>query len=56
MPETMRILLINAVNPHVAWETRFPHLGFGYMVASVRKHLREAKIEFQAVKNVVFES
>jgi len=51
MSETMRVLLVNSVNPHVAWETRFPHLGFGYLVSSVRKHLADAKIVFKIVQD-----
>ncbi len=41
-----RILLVNAVNPAVEVETRYPNLGLGYLAASVRKHIPDEIITF----------
>ena len=51
--EPIRILLVNAINPNVAWETRFPHLGFGYLVSAVRRRLPQVQIEFQIIQDNV---
>lgn len=46
MNKPLRILLVNAVNPNVEVETRYPNLGLGYLVSSVRKNLPQANIKF----------
>ena len=46
MKNSTRILLVNAVNPAVEVETRYPNLGLGYLAASVRKHIPEENITF----------
>ncbi|MGA2191991.1 MAG: radical SAM protein, partial [Nitrospirota bacterium] len=42
----MRILLVNALNSEVEVESRYPSLGMGYLVSSVRKALPGEKLEF----------
>ncbi len=49
MAERPRILLINAIDSRAEVERRYPSLGLGYLVSSVRKHLAEAEIEFRIV-------
>ncbi len=49
MLERPRILLINALEPRVEVERRYPGLGLGYLVSSARKHLPEARIDFRIV-------
>ena len=43
----VRIMLVNAVNPHVEVESRYPNLGLGYLVASVRAHFPDAGVGFK---------
>ena len=45
--QPLRILLINAINPRVEVENRYPGLGLAYLVSSARKALPEANIEFR---------
>lgn len=52
----MKILLINAINPHVEIETRYPQLGLGYLVNYVRKKLGNNTHEFKIVDNNVEET
>jgi anaerobic magnesium-protoporphyrin IX monomethyl ester cyclase len=47
VPEAARILLVNAINPNVAWETSYPNLGLGYLISSVRQRLPGERIEFR---------
>jgi len=47
MPENLRILLVNAINPNVEVEARYPNLGLGYLAASVRKALPELPVLFR---------
>ena len=47
MSQPLRILLINAINPRVEVENRYPGLGLAYLVSSARKALPEANIEFR---------
>lgn len=49
MSGTFRILLVNAINPHVEAERRYPPLGLGYLASSVRKHLPELRTELRIV-------
>ena len=44
-----KILLVNSVNPDVEVETRQPHLGLAYLVASARKALPDLDLEFACV-------
>jgi len=53
MSDELKILLINAINPRVEVECRYPGLGLGYLAASARKYLPNARIEFRiADRNV----
>jgi len=47
MRDEIRILLINAINPMVEVEGRYPGLGSAYLAASVRKHLPGVDIKFR---------
>lgn len=43
--EPTRILLVNAVNPYVEAQNRYPALGLGYLVAMLKKHFgREVEV------------
>lgn len=53
MREPPRILLIDVIDPRVEVESRYPGLGLGYLVSSVRKHLPEARIDFRIVNGDV---
>ena len=44
-----RILLINAIHPHVEVEQRQPPLGLGYLVSRLRKHFGKGVFEFRIV-------
>jgi len=52
----MKILLINAINPHVEIETRYPQLGLGYLVNYIREKLGHSAHEFKVVDNNVEET
>jgi radical SAM superfamily enzyme YgiQ (UPF0313 family) len=41
---TMRIMFINAINPFLEVQYRFPQLGLGYLAASLRKHFEDIQI------------
>src|SRR3990172_12058694 len=43
--ETLRILLVNALNPRVEVESRYPSLGMGYLASAARKAL-PGRLEF----------
>lgn len=53
MGERPRVLLINAIDPRAEVERRYPSLGLGYLVASVRRQLPEAGIDFGIVDDHV---
>ncbi|MFH0938412.1 MAG: radical SAM protein [Planctomycetota bacterium] len=53
MSEMRRILLVNACDASVAYESRFPHLGLGYLIASARKHLPDAGLTFRIAESNV---
>ena len=55
MKQTVRILLINAINPNVENETRYPGLGLGYLVSYTRKHLSEFNITFKIIDRKIEE-
>lgn len=42
----VRILLINAINPYIEVERRYPGLGLAYIASSMRKNLPDVKIDF----------
>jgi anaerobic magnesium-protoporphyrin IX monomethyl ester cyclase len=44
--DSLRILLINSINPHVEVENRYPNLGLGYLASSLRRALPELDIQF----------
>jgi len=47
MKKSLKILLINAINTSVETETRYPHLGFGYLIAYSRRSLPDLKLDFK---------
>jgi radical SAM superfamily enzyme YgiQ (UPF0313 family) len=47
MTRGLRILLVNAVNPDVEVEHRYPNLGLGYLVASVRAQFSDLDVTFK---------
>lgn len=49
----IKFLFINAVDPSKEVETRYPPLGIGYLVGSLRKHFGEDAIEFKVVDSNV---
>lgn len=53
MSGSPRVLLINAIDPRAEVERRYPSLGLGYLVASVRKQLPEARVDFRIVDSDV---
>jgi radical SAM superfamily enzyme YgiQ (UPF0313 family) len=55
LSEPLRILLVNAINPNVEVESRYPGLGLAYLVSSVRKELPEANIEFRISDSAIIE-
>ncbi len=49
----MKVLFINAINPIVEVEQRYPNLGIGYLISSLRKHFGENVFDFRvADKNI----
>ena len=56
MNETVRILLINAINPNVENETRYPGLGLGYLVSYARKHLLELNLSYRIIDRKIEET
>ncbi len=49
MKTPFRVLLINAINPVVEVEVRYPHLGLGYLVSYVRKFYSESEVIFKII-------
>lgn len=47
MNTKIKVLLINAINTGVEVESRYPHLGFGYLISYAQKVLPEAEIDFR---------
>lgn len=47
--KSLRILLVNAINPYVEVERRYPNLGLGYLIASARKSIPRMDIDFRIV-------
>lgn len=45
----IQFLFINAIDPSKEIETRYPPLGIGYLVSSLRKHFDKDVIEFKAI-------
>jgi anaerobic magnesium-protoporphyrin IX monomethyl ester cyclase len=54
----IKVLLINAINPEVEIETRYPNLGLGYLVSALRNHFGKEAFDFKIidrdVKNAIF--
>jgi len=44
-----KILLINAINPIIEVEQRYPNLGLGYLVSSLRKHFGKEILDFKII-------
>ncbi|HBM15197.1 MAG TPA: hypothetical protein DD381_02460 [Lentisphaeria bacterium] len=55
MDNCIRILLINAINPNIEVESRYPNLGLGYLVASVHSFLRDKNIIFKIIDDNIHE-
>ena len=49
----MKILFINAIIPYKEVQNRWPNLGFGYLVASLRQHFGKTAIQFNIIDNNV---
>lgn len=49
----IKILFINAINPLVEVEKRYPNLGIGYLIGSLRKHFHESNFDFRIIDNNV---
>lgn len=49
----IKVLLINAINPHNEVERRQPSLGLGYLASSLRKVFGEGFFEFRMIDNNV---
>lgn len=47
----MNVLLINAVDTSVEVETRYPNLGFGYLVSALRSRFGSSEINFKIIDN-----
>jgi len=45
----MKILFINAINPLVEVEKRYPNLGIGYLVSSLRNYFNKIDFDFKIV-------
>jgi radical SAM superfamily enzyme YgiQ (UPF0313 family) len=53
MSEPLRVLLVNAINPRVEVERRYPNLGLGYLVSSARRALGDEAVEFRIASSGV---
>ena len=49
----VKFLFINAINPYAEIEYRYPPLGIGYLINSLRDHLGPAAFEFRVVNRDV---
>jgi len=49
----IRVLFINAINPFVEVEKRYPNLGLGYLVSSLRKRFGESIFDFRIIDSDV---
>lgn len=47
----IKFLFVNAIDPYREVETRYPPLGIGYLVSSLRKHFGEENIEFKIIND-----
>jgi len=47
----IKLLFINAIVPSDEIETRYPPLGIGYLVSTLRKHFGEETIEFKVIED-----
>jgi anaerobic magnesium-protoporphyrin IX monomethyl ester cyclase len=56
MSQSVRILLINAINTSVENETRYPGLGLGYLVSYARKYLPGFNISFKIIDRRIRET
>lgn len=45
----MRVLLVNAINPTIEVETRYPNLGLGYLVSDLRAHFGKNTFNFKII-------
>ncbi|MBF0499910.1 MAG: radical SAM protein [Candidatus Riflebacteria bacterium] len=46
---SLKVLLVNAISPHVEVESRYPGLGLGYLAATARRELQDIAPEFAIV-------
>lgn len=45
----MKVMFINAINPTVEVERRYPNLGLGYIISSLRQHFGHQRFDFKVV-------
>lgn len=51
-----KVMFVNAINPTVEVERRYPNLGLGYIISSLRQHFGRQRFDFKVVnKNVTRE-
>lgn len=51
-----RILFVNAINPAVEVEQRYPNIGLGYLISVIRRHFGGKAFDFKVVsKNIAHE-
>lgn len=48
----IKVMLINAINPYAEIEYRYPPLGLGYLVSSLRRYFGVDTFEFKVVNNL----
>jgi len=49
MSVSIRFLLINAINPYADIQYRWPNLGLGYLISSLRSHFGESTFQFRVI-------
>jgi len=45
----MKVLFINAINPHIEQEKRYPNLGLGYLASYLRQHFGNDYFQFKII-------
>lgn len=51
-----RVMFVNAINPFVEVERRYPNLGLGYIISTLREHFGHQRFDFKVVdRNVTRE-
>jgi radical SAM superfamily enzyme YgiQ (UPF0313 family) len=49
----LRVLFINTINPYEEIEYRYPPLGIGYLISSLKKHFKSEAFEFKVINDNV---